>query len=206
MKILTVVVGPLEENCYIVYDEESKEAIVFDPGAEAEKIIEVVEANDLHPIRIVNTHGHFDHVGAITDLKKNWDVPFYMNRADEGLLDRATRKRYQAKVYDDIILDGELTDGEWLQLGKGAFFVIHTPGHTKGGSVFYFKEAGFAITGDTLFKGTVGRTDLEGGSYTEILHSVQHKLSVLSDDCVIYPGHGPKSTMGFERLHNPYLR
>ena len=118
MKILTVVVGPLEENCYIVYDEESKEAIVFDPGAEAEKIIEVVEANDLHPIRIVNTHGHFDHVGAITDLKKNWDVPFYMNRADEGLLDRATRKRYQAKVYDDIVLDGELTDGEWLQLGK----------------------------------------------------------------------------------------
>lgn len=206
MKILTIVVGPLEENCYIVYDEKNKEAIIFDPGDEAEKIIKIVDTHQLKPISIVNTHGHFDHVGAVSTLKKSWQIPFYMHTADAPLLDASKRRMFRVMAHDDITIDGTLSDGEWLHVGNGACLVIHTPGHTKGGCVFYFKDDEFAITGDTLFKGTVGRTDLEGGDYAEILHSVQRKLSALSDACVIYPGHGPKSTMAFERMHNPYLR
>lgn len=206
MKIATLVVGPIEENCYIVFDEASKEAIIIDPGAEADVIIECIRDNGLHPQMIVNTHGHNDHVGAVAAIKQAFHIPFCMHSDDEEWLHAPLSEMLQLHGGDGLVIDIPLTDRKVVRGAATAFTVIHTPGHTRGGCVLFFQNEKVAFTGDTLFKGTVGRTDFPGGSFDAICDSVRNKLAVLPDDCILYPGHGPKSTMGFERAHNPYVR
>lgn len=206
MKLNTLVVGPLEENCYIVYDEESKKALIVDPGAEAAHIIAMIEEESLQPQLIVNTHGHWDHVGAVTELKEKYGIPFYLHADDEEWLREPLCHLLGQGTTSAVTVDHTIDDGTVLMLGDEPLRVIHTPGHTKGGCVLWLENANIAFTGDTLFKGTIGRTDFPGGSYEDILTSVQKKMAALPDQCVVYPGHGPKSTMAWERAHNPYMR
>ncbi len=206
MKLNTLVVGPLEENCYIVYDEESKKALIVDPGAEAAHIIAMIEEESLQPQLIVNTHGHWDHVGAVTELKEKYGIPFYLHADDEEWLREPLCHLLGQGTTSAVTVDHTIDDGTVLMLGDEPLRVIHTPGHTKGGCVLWLENANIAFTGDTLFKGTIGRTDFPGGSYEDILTSVQKKMVALPDQCVVYPGHGPKSTMAWERAHNPYMR
>ncbi|MEE0511154.1 MAG: MBL fold metallo-hydrolase [Peptococcaceae bacterium] len=206
MKLNTLVVGPLEENCYIVYDENSKKALIVDPGAEAAHIIAMIEKESLQPQLIVNTHGHWDHVGAVAELKEKYGIPFYLHADDEEWLREPLCHLLGQGVAPELTVDHTIDDDTVLMLGDEPLRVIHTPGHTKGGCVLWLENADIAFTGDTLFKGTIGRTDFPGGSYEDILTSVQKKMAVLPDQCVVYPGHGPKSTMAWERAHNPYMR
>lgn len=206
MKLNTLVVGPLEENCYIVYDENSKKALIVDPGAEAAHIIAMIEKESLQPQLIVNTHGHWDHVGAVAELKEKYGIPFYLHADDEEWLREPLCRLLGQGAAPTVTVDHTIDDGTVLMLDDEPLRVIHTPGHTKGGCVLWLEKADVAFTGDTLFKGTIGRTDFPGGSYEDILMSVQQKLTALPDQCVVYPGHGPKSTMAWERAHNPYMR
>ena len=206
MKMKILVVGPLEENCYIVYNEESRDAFIVDPGAEAERIAAFIDKEGLVPQAIVNTHGHWDHVGAVPALKSKYGIPFYLHADDDEWLHEPLCDLFGKSEAGAQHIDRVLHDGDVLRLAGQPLTVIHTPGHTKGGCVLWLKDMDVAFTGDTLFKGTVGRTDFPGGSYEAILQSVQQKLAPLADSCTAFPGHGPKSTMAWERAHNPYLR
>jgi hydroxyacylglutathione hydrolase len=206
MKIATLVVGPIEENCYIVFNEDSKNAVIIDPGDDAPSILDCIHENGLHPQMICNTHGHNDHVGAVAALKQEFDIPFCLHPLDEEWLHAPLADMLQLAGGRGLTIDHALADGQVLQGADTTIQIIHTPGHTRGGCVLYFPNENVAFTGDTLFKGTVGRTDFPGGSFEAICDSVQNKLKTLPDDCVLYPGHGPKTNMGFERAHNPYVR
>ena len=206
MKLKILVVGPLEENCYIIYDEESREAFIVDPGAEPERIVDFLDKERLQPAFIANTHGHWDHVGAVGALKEKYGVPFYLHADDGKWLEEPLCDLFGKSSAKGLLVDQKLVDGETIAFCGDTIHVIHTPGHTEGGCVLWLEKTGAAFTGDTLFKGTVGRTDFPGGSYEAILESVQQKLAVLPDDCAVFPGHGPKSDMAWERAHNPYMR
>lgn len=204
MKVETLVVGPIQANCYLLYDEESKETAIIDPGGEAEKIIKWVNNLSLKPKYILNTHGHYDHVGANDKVREAFDIPVYICENDAHML--GSQQNFFGMTVEPGAADKMMYDGDELVLSGCRIEVILTPGHTKGGCVFYLPDEGICFSGDTVFKGTVGRTDLAGGSFEEIVDSVQNKLAKLPDDTVIYPGHGPKTTFAFERKHNPYFR
>lgn len=206
MKLKIMAVGPLEENCYIVYDEASRDAFVVDPGDEAERIAGFIDKEGIAFKFIINTHGHWDHVGAVAALKEKYGVPFYLHAADEEWLREPLTSLFGESTADNLTVDHHIEDGDTLAFAGSEIQVLHTPGHTKGGCTLWLKDQDVAFTGDTLFKGTVGRTDFPGGSYDEILASVQKKLAVLPDSCTVFPGHGPKSDMAWERAHNPYMR
>lgn len=204
MKVETLVTGMIQENCYLLYDENSKEAAVIDPGAEGEKILKWIDHLGLNVQMILNTHGHYDHVGANDELRNALDAPIYIGEADGHMLG-SVQDFFGMSVHAEAA-DHYVKDGDRLTLAGQTIEVIETPGHTTGGVVFYLPEAKIAFVGDTIFKGTVGRTDLAGGSLEALLHSIQKKLAHVPDDVVIYSGHGPKTDFGSERRHNPYFR
>lgn len=208
MRIVTIPVGPLETNCYLAYDEETKDGVIVDPGFEPDKIKAEVAKRDLHILAIFNTHGHFDHVSANDVLREEYKAPLYIHKEDEALFVDPVRLResFIRNQAPQKPADHYFEPGSRLTIGSLAFTIYHTPGHTLGGVCLVNHEAKVCLCGDTIFKGTVGRTDLWGGSYEDLLASIQTVLEDLADDVVIYPGHGPNSTMGFERDHNPYFR
>ncbi|MDU2293319.1 MAG: MBL fold metallo-hydrolase [Peptococcus niger] len=204
MNVETLVVGPIEANCYILYDADEKSAAIIDPGADAPKIIATVERLGVKPQMVINTHGHYDHVGANDAVARHFDIPVYICREDAGML--GTPQDFFGMKVHTKAADVEMKDGDRLSLAGQTIQVILTPGHTRGGCVLYLPEAGIAFTGDTVFKGTVGRTDLDGGSFEDLVNSVQKRMAALPDETVLYPGHGPKTNLTFERRHNPYFR
>ncbi len=205
MKTLTV--GALEVNCYILSDDSTKEAVIIDPGGDAQAIISVVEKNGLKVRWIVNTHGHFDHVGADEELKKRFKCPVAMHGEDvEMLLEAHEQAVYfgvktEAQKRPDVILE----DGSSISAGNITLRVIHTPGHTRGGVCLYDEAFARLFTGDTLFAGSVGRTDLTGGSFAVIMDSIRNKILPLGRAVKVYPGHGDATTIGKEEKTNPYI-
>ncbi len=204
MKVIQMELGNFATNTYIVYDEDLN-AVIIDPAAEAKKIISTIEKNNLKPKFVILTHGHPDHVGALYELKEKYNLKVYINEKDQEMLQ--TNSTYFGPMLGldirDVKGDFYLKDGQELSLGDLKFKIIETPGHTKGGVCILIENILFS--GDTLFLGSMGRTDFPGGDEKEIFSSLK-KLMQLPDETIVLPGHGPKTTIGYERKYNPYVR
>lgn len=198
MIIKPIIAGIYEEVAYIVMDEDTKDAFIVDPGGNGELIEAEVKALDADIKYILITHGHFDHVGAVEYIADKFNVPFYISKEDEEWI---SKDNY---VFGNLRkADGYLSEGDSLKIGNKDVKVISTPGHTPGGLCFLVGKDLF--TGDTLFRGSVGRTDFPGGNSVALISSIKKKLVPLEDDIRVYPGHGDSSTIGFEKEINPYL-
>ncbi|MEZ0324223.1 MAG: MBL fold metallo-hydrolase [Hydrogenothermaceae bacterium] len=204
MKIKKITVGFIQENCYIVFDEKTKDAVVIDPGADGKYIVE--ELKGLNLKAILATHGHIDHVGQVGYLKGLFDVPFYLNFKDIFLTNEELFPSFAKALnaYKCPEPDFDLENIDRLEIGSLKFDVIKTPGHTPGGVCFYSKEDRFIIVGDTLFAGSIGRTDLPGGDAKELEKSL-NKLMELPEETVVYSGHGINTTIGKEKKTNPFI-
>jgi hydroxyacylglutathione hydrolase len=200
-----LIVGPLETNCYLVYCQETLECAVVDPGADADKIFLMIARKSLKPVLILNTHGHVDHIGANKSIKEKFNIPLYIHSADSPLLEDVQQSEMAIFLgaMDSPSPDHLLNDGDKIKIGKSFLRVIHTPGHSPG-SVSFLGE-GFLLSGDTLFFGGVGRTDLPGGSWKEMESSIKNKILTMPDEMVILPGHGPFTTVGQEKRANPFI-
>ena len=208
LKVLTIPTAPIEENCYIAYDEESKEALVIDPGNEGEKIFSLLKGADLKVQTILLTHGHWDHIGAVEELRRKLEVPVQIHGDDASMLTDSRQNLYA--FMSGGRMEGEPADkvfreGAIFACGAYSFKVIHTPGHTPGGCCFYCQEAGVLFSGDSLFAEEIGRCDFPGGSLSSLVGSLKEKILCLPEETKVYPGHGPATKVGWERLHNPYL-
>jgi glyoxylase-like metal-dependent hydrolase (beta-lactamase superfamily II) len=201
-------VGPLQCNCSVIGDEQTREAMVIDPGDQIEDILKILKAENLTLKQIVVTHAHIDHVGGAMKLKAATGAPILMNQKDEALLRMLDVQAtwIGMKPPGTVEVDEAVGEGRILQVGKLSSTVIHTPGHTEGSICLYFPEQKTLIAGDTLFAGSIGRTDLPGGSYEKILRSLHNQLMQLPDETQVVPGHGPMTTIGDERETNPFLQ
>lgn len=200
-------VGPLQCNCSILGDTQTGECMVIDPGAEIEKITALLEKHRLRVKQIVITHGHIDHVAGAMQLKRLTGAPILMNKNDQQqlrLLDiQATW--IGVPTPGEVIIDQSISTGDTVAAGNVQGQVMHTPGHTEGSSCLYFEREKKLIAGDTLFAGSIGRTDLPGGSFDKIIRSLHHTVLALPDETVVIPGHGPMTSIGRERETNPFL-
>ena len=205
MKIHSFTIGPLETNAYLVVDEGTRQALLIDPGLESEEIYDFILQEGLDLSAIVNTHGHFDHVCGSAFFKAKTGKPVLLHRDDVAMMSQAAEQAlsYGFQVPTPPEPDRLLTEGDEVVVGESRFQVLHTPGHTPGGICLY--EEGVVFVGDTLFAGSIGRTDMPGGSYEVLLSSIRDKLLSLPDETAVYPGHGPPTTIGEERAHNPFL-
>lgn len=200
-------VGPLQCNCSIVGDEQTHEAMVIDPGDEVEQILEVLRQKQFVLRHIVITHAHIDHVGGAMKLKAATGAAILMNQNDYALLKMLDIQAawLGMKSPGKVAIDASLDDGQTLDTGTIFANVIHTPGHTEGSSCLFFPVEKKLIAGDTLFAGSIGRTDLPGGSMDKIMRSLHTRLLALPDEVEVIPGHGPLTTIGRERESNPFL-
>jgi len=190
-----LVVGPYMSNCFIIGSETTKEGIIVDPGAEPGRIVETVQELNLDIQLIVATHGHIDHVSAVTKVKQFVNAPFAMHEAETikgGIFEKSPP------------VDRPLKHGDTIKVGELQFEVRHTPGHSPGG--ISLVGEGIALSGDTLFQFSIGRTDFPGASYEQIMTSIFEQLLTLPDDTPVYPGHGPDTTIGMERQVNPFVK
>lgn len=198
-------VGCLETNCYLAYSENSKDCAVIDPGADANKIIDMIERHSLDPIMIINTHGHFDHVGANKDIKKIFNIPLLIHPFDVPMLEMAKEaaKLYGIEAENSQPPDKLIHDGDSIEIGKDSLTVIHSPGHSPGSICLY--QEGILFSGDTLFCRGVGRTDIPGGSWEALKSSIKNQLLTLPENTLVLPGHGPKTYIGQEKKLNPFI-
>lgn len=201
-------VGLLQCNCSIFGDEQSREAIVIDPGDEIEKITEVLDRHQLKVKAIVITHAHIDHVAGAHKLRALTRAPVYMNEADRELLDALDIQAQWlgVKPPPKTEVDSTAKDGVVLQLGTADFQVLETPGHTQGSLSVWIPQEEKLVAGDTLFRDSIGRTDLPGGNSRQILASIKTRLLDLPEQTVVIPGHGPNTAIGREKEQNPFLR
>ena len=207
MFLKKLVVGELETNCYLIGCKKTKKAVVIDPGGEEEVglVLSFLQENNFDLKYIINTHGHIDHIAGNNLLKAKTEALLLIHRLDADMLVDANKNfsSFMGKEICSPPADKLLEEGDEISLGTLNLIVIHTPGHTPGGISLVLNNIVF--TGDTLFAGGIGRTDLPGGSYQDLIKSIKEKLLILGDDKIIYPGHGSDSTIGEERRTNPYI-
>lgn len=199
MIIEAIPAGIYDANCYILVEENTKECGIIDPGGDSQRLISQIDGLNAKPKFILLTHGHMDHVGGVIDLVKKYNIPFYISKTDEEYMEK-----------DDSVFgtlpkaSGYLKEGDTFELDGEIIKVLETPGHTKGGLCFLLGNDK-VFTGDTLFNGSVGRTDFPGGSMNEIIKSIKEKLLPLGDEVDVYPGHGNMTSIAHEKKYNPFL-
>jgi len=210
MKIDRLILGAYQTNCYILRESEAdKDCLIIDTGLEAGELVDFLQRHELNPVAVVLTHGHADHITGVATLRGQFpDIKIYIHKLDAKML---TEKGcnlsalagvlFSSKSADFLIEEGDVIEQAGIKLE-----VLHTPGHTPGGICLYSKHESIIFTGDTLFAGSVGRTDMPGGNMTQLIKSIKEKLSVLPDETAVYPGHGPVTTMAQEKTSNPYLQ
>ena len=200
-------VGPLQCNCSIIGDETTRDAMVIDPGDDIDDILSLIKKHNLTVKQIVITHAHIDHVGGAQKLRAATGAPILLNQNDYDLLKMLDMQAAWIGMRSPgkVEIDHSVADAETLQAGSLRANVLHTPGHTEGSICLYFPAEQKLIAGDTLFAGSIGRTDLPGGSFQKIIHSLHDRVLALPDDTVVVPGHGPITTIGEERQSNPFL-
>jgi len=200
-----LVVGPIQANCYVLGCERTKEAAVIDPGGDVDKILMTLAKDKLRCVYIINTHGHFDHTGDNKRLKEVTGAKLVIHRADAPMiLDQGSSgSLWGMEVEDSPPPDLYVEERDVITFGDISLQVLHTPGHSPGGISLVSDKMVFV--GDTLFAGSIGRTDLPGGDYEELIRNVKEKIFPLGDDVLIYPGHGPKTTVGREKKSNPFF-
>jgi hydroxyacylglutathione hydrolase len=201
-------VGPLQCNCSVVGDPATREAIVIDPGDDIQTVIAALDKHKLTVKQIVITHAHIDHVGGAMKLKKLTGAPILLNENDSGLLKMLDVQAAWVGMRSpgQVVVDSSLSSGDRLTVGSISANVIHTPGHTEGSVCIYFPEQKKLIAGDTLFAGSIGRTDLPGGDFDTIMRSLHREVLALPDETLVVPGHGDLTTVGEERATNPFLQ
>jgi hydroxyacylglutathione hydrolase len=206
MKYESVIVGALETNCYLVYCKKTLKCAVIDPGADPEKIFRVIGHKGLKPAILINTHGHVDHIGANQDIKDKFDIPLCIHAADSPMLESVLQSElsFFLGAKESPPADKFLEEGEEIKIGNVSLSVLYTPGHSPG-SVSLMGD-GILFSGDTLFFGGVGRTDLPGGSWAELERSIREKIFTLPADTLVLTGHGPTTTVGQEMQFNPFIR
>jgi len=201
-------VGPLQCNCSIIGDETTREAMVIDPGDDIADILALIGKHNLQVKQIVITHAHIDHVGGAMKLRAATGAPILLNQNDSALLKMLDIQAawIGMPAPGKVEIEQSIGESDKVQAGPLVAQVMHTPGHTEGSICLYFSAAKKLIAGDTLFAGSIGRTDLPGGSFDKIIRSLQEKVLALPDDTVVIPGHGPLTSIGEERESNPFLR
>ena len=203
----TIVVGELGVNCYLLADSETKEGVVVDPGAEAEKVLAAVKGNGVRVLYVLNTHGHFDHIGGNRRVTEATGAGLMISREDEPFLSQAARSAtmYGLAADNSPPPAAYLAEGDSIRFGRHELKVIHIPGHSAGGCCFYLEKEGLLISGDSLFAESIGRTDLPGGSQELLVGAIRTKLLTLPAETRVFPGHGPATSIGHEKKYNPYL-
>lgn len=206
MEIYRIEVMPLGTNCYLAYDPDTKEGIVIDPGGSPELIGNAIDKIGVNVVAIVDTHGHWDHIGANTEIKEKTGAPIYIHSLDQNYLtDPALNiSNMMGTQSKSCPADGFLNEGDTVQFGKCRLKVLHTPGHTPGGISLYGE--GVVFCGDSLFFRSIGRTDLPGGNYSQLIESIKNKLFTLDEDTLVCSGHGIHSRIGDEISNNPFVR
>jgi len=203
-KIHTMVVGRLQTNCYILQCDAT--AIIIDPGDEPERIVRFLNGMKVKPSQIIATHTHFDHVLGVDSLRTKLSIPFLIHHDDLDMLESMQSRVRQFMGFEvppPPKVDGYLKDGESLKLGDESIRVLHTPGHSPGS--ISLSGDGYVLTGDALFSQSIGRTDLPGGDLDTLIRSIRERLFKLDDETIVYPGHGPETTIGDEKLANPFV-
>lgn len=200
MIIKSTMLGEYQTNCYVIIDKNSKDSVVVDPGDDIYELESFITSNGVVPLAILLTHGHMDHTAGVKFLCEKFNVKVYINKADEELI------RHNTSVFGELPNENSvefLNDNDDVQFGNLKFKVIGTPGHSPGGLCFYID--GVLFSGDTLFYRSIGRSDFLGGNHETLINSILNKLMILSDETVVYCGHGPRTTIGFEKINNDYL-
>ena len=203
-KIHTLVVGQLQTNCYVI--ESQGQALVVDPGDEPERILRFIKDLNATTTRIIATHTHFDHVLGVDGVRKATKTPFMIHRDDLPMLESMQSRVRQFMGFEvppPPKVDGYLKDGDFLELGDETIRILHTPGHSPGS--ISLSGDGYVLTGDALFNQSIGRTDLPGGDLETLVRSIRERLFRLDDETIVYPGHGPETTIGDEKLANPFV-
>lgn len=206
MKVEKFVTGIISTNCYLVINEDTKQAVVIDPAACPSYLMSHIKSEGLKVEAILLTHGHFDHIMGIDGFLSEFDVPVYVHEDDADAMEDPVLN--QSSTYTSGYTFGKaryLRDRQTLELAGYTFQVIHTPGHTKGGCCYYVASEDVLFSGDTLFQNSVGRTDFVNSSTSDLVHSVREKLFLLPDDTMVYPGHMGETKIGHEKKYNPYV-
>lgn len=208
LKIEIIPNGPFVENAFVLWDEATKKAVIIDPGDEPDRIAGAARVLDLKVTEIVCTHAHIDHAGAVAELKRRLEVPVAMHKEEKPVLDHLEpqARMFGLSSVEVPEIDRWLEEGDTIDVGEIKGKIIHTPGHTPGGCCIYFEDDKAVIAGDTLFQGSIGRSDFPGGSHEQLISSIKDKLLPLGDDVAVYCGHGPKTNIGIEKKYNPFVR
>ncbi len=211
LQIKSFAFNPFPENTYVLYDE-SKEAIIIDPGcyekSEFDTLFQFIENNALKPVKIINTHAHIDHVLGVAGVKRKYNIPFWLHQLDEPLLKavKSYASNYGFSQFDEPEIDHYLVEGTPVDFGNTSMEVRFVPGHAPGHVALVDHDSKIIVSGDVLFRQSIGRTDLPGGDFDTLINSIRTQLFTLPNDYAVYAGHMEPTTIGFEKQHNPFLK